>query len=330
MYAVEWSADSKYLAIATETGLKIYNSQLSLVKTFYENKPVYGFSWKSDNNKFAVTTETKIEVWSWDSNSLSSQFLQSIILDGVIIGVYWKPNSDYIATLSYNSDSIFSNSELALAKVGFWDSTNSQHLILAQYNYITRVSYLNSDMLAWNLSGDEIILVGNLGELVNGVIISRTSPGIFFINSNTGLVIREITLSDSSQYTLALNPLGNLLAIGGNGGVQVWNIQTNLRIRPLSYSVPDITSVTWSPDGRYLFGGGQIIDVVNQIKVAESYSFNPYFAVWNNKYELVTIELNGNTKIENLATIGNLRVPTLTPFPTHPRGRVQHDGGIRQ
>jgi predicted outer membrane repeat protein len=306
--AAEWSQNADYLAVATNKGLFILNYNLQNILTLYGGQNTKGISWKSDNTEFAVAHNRQVDIWTWSSTTQNAQLLKTLQLTGEALGVYWRPDATQLATLHF--DPTFSiengNTDVYSIILNFWDATNWNNPIQGQTVYGVHKGYLNNNMLSWIPNQPTVIILKYGYSLLT------------FIDSYSGQVIKEVSLYPGIYYAVSVNPLiTNIVATGDDLGISFYDTNTNNIIKDISLFAPNATSLSWSPDGRYVYAGGYIADIVNQTALVGNNTF-ACLQKWNNRYQVTSIDCDGNIKIEKINNISGIIIPTFTPTPIPP------------
>lgn len=85
--------------------------------------------------------------------------------------------------------------------------------------------------------------------------IEEQNPTITIRSLSTGQHLRTLT-DDSFVTAIAISPDGKSLASGNkNGSIQLWEIATGKRLKPLLAHTGYVWSLAWAPDGHTLASG---------------------------------------------------------------------------
>jgi WD40 repeat protein len=314
-YGAEASEDGLYIALATETGVKIVTSNLQLVASFYDNQKIAGVAWHPNNTQLAVAHSQQVDIWSWNAQTAQGQLFTTLTLEDVAIGVYWRPDGSQLAVLSRNPIVPLYYYEEFLANILFWDTSTWQKTGQAVYDYVVKQQWINSDMLAWIPNSSIIAGVGNMAEWEVDIYTYRTNPVIFFIDSNTGELVRQIELMGPLFYAIAINRSGTQIAIGDDIGVENFDLLSGQQLYGGPGTSPTIT-LAFSPDGRYVTTDSVIVDLNTNEQIANTLSLDYDIVVWNIYYKMFYISNEGKLFLQDLSTLPALVLPTAIPSAT--------------
>jgi WD40 repeat protein len=216
--------------------------------------------------------------------------------------------------LNTNQASVY-GPELFLANLTFWNTTTWQKTGQAVYDYVVKQQWINSDMLAWIPNSSIIAGVGNMAEWEVDIYTYRTNPVIFFIDSNTGELVRQIELMGPLFYAIAINRSGTQIAIGDDIGVENFDLLSGQQLYGGPGTSPTIT-LAFSPDGRYVTTDSVIVDLNTNEQIANTLSLDYDIVVWNIYYKMFYISNEGKLFLQDLSTLPALVLPTAIPSAT--------------
>jgi len=226
-----------------------------------------------------------------------------------------------------------------------WDVQSGQELNrFRDQAWVTSVALSNDGQKVLTLNGDgagntvriwavqpksELPNLPNHGSGINGVAFSPDgrllatgdSAGVIHLwDAHGGKLIRELATEDVINYGLQFSPDGYYLASGqwNSGVVQLWDVQTGQEVRRFtSESIGGLNELAFSPDGRFLFGGGGVFlepseanaylwdtqtgDIILTIPLTESGSFYGVDYSPDGKY-LLTAHTDGVARLWDAAT----------------------------
>ncbi len=115
------------------------------------------------------------------------------------------------------------------------------------------------------------------------------------ISNAESVVSMEILSSDDFVETVAFSPAGDFLAWGGDGGIWLWDLNTNGLGRHWTGHSAQVHSVAFSPDGQMLVSGGaepdsrvRIWDIgtAEELRVLEGH-YGGVYAVFSPRGDLI-------------------------------------------
>ena len=288
VFSVSWSPKEKFLAIGGNTAsgnqeIRIYSFDglsLSLLDFEEHGITVNSVSW-SPNGKYCAigggissTDNREIRVYSFNGSSLN--LLHSEPHTDIVNSVSWSPNGKYLAI---GGDTAGDSQEI---RIYSFDGLSLSLLYSEEHG-------TNVYSVDWSPNGKYLAIGGgdntDYGYQIriysfDGLSLSLLDPKGF------GTIARSVDWSPSGKH----------LAVGRNtiesGGVTVSEIQVysfdGSFLAALDYKTHGntVTSVSWSPNGKYLAIGGNTADDSKEIRI---YSFNGSFLTLLNSKEHGTI-----------------------------------------
>ena len=85
---------------------------------------------------------------------------------------------------------------------------------------------------------------------------SRPIRVAFLARAQSGLPIKWVRSQITVPFEVAYSPNGSELAIGGNGGVQIWNIATGVYKDLPTSATAGVNTLAYSPNGSELAVAG--------------------------------------------------------------------------
>src|SRR5258708_5735629 len=127
---------------------------------------------------------------------------------------------------------------MALATYWFMPRSRNIFIQLGHLNWLTAVTFSPDGKTVASGSYDHTVKFWNVAD---------------------GRQLRTITPHIGQVFAVAYSPDGTKLAIGGNGGIELWNVARQAELYRLSIKpgeVNSISSVAFSPDGKLLASSG--------------------------------------------------------------------------
>ena len=264
--AVNFSADSKFLAVATPTGIELFDA-----KDRWEIRPLKGnvevgniLSFNGNGRLLAsYVAETKaVNLWNVEfgkqqktlnsikekpySLTLNSDGSALATAEGDVIKLWNTTEDKLIKTLSGHTGDVesltFSSDDRLLAS-GSWDTT----------------------VIIWNLITDTSKVLNEHNDVVSCLAFNRDASvlasgswdnTVKLWNVGSGALAKTLEGHISLVTAIAFSPDGQYLASGGEDGiVKLWDVSQGRLKKDLSRHKQAIVSVAFSPDGRFLVSG---------------------------------------------------------------------------
>jgi WD40 repeat protein len=317
IYDVDWHPLDQFLAVATDDGVLIFDTQLQPVTRLYPGEVIYAVEWSPDGNNLALGREVQIERWQWDYVTRVFSLSAQITSQHPIYALFWSPDGQRLASWESEIQVYLSGSTLNAGQIKIWDTTTwlLQNVVNDFYTFDTLSTY--ADLLDWSPDGQSIAGGGDVVDLLadGSDWTNITGNVIYIIDAATGQRIRTIEFRDSNPHSVAWNPINPWIAVGGDDGLPIINIDTGESV----YSPPFFFnySVDWNSSGDYLLAGISILRpgtseelgyIVDEVTTR--------LARWSHQgTHIVRTTDSGELVIDDVTLIPGL-FPTNTPTPT--------------
>jgi WD40 repeat protein/serine/threonine protein kinase len=258
--ALAWSPDGNILASgSTNKSVRLWNQQTKEVQAVLQHDArITALAWSPDGAILAATTyggETKF--WSADLGKCVGRFPESHYS-----GFAWSPDGrSFINVLDHHKCQVWDTEQWKQLSTGFAGETNN---------------------LLWSSDGKTIFCGNSRGQVVAYDVQKTKPPTAFSVhcqrssdvawsptgrfvamsylyanapvliwNAATGEVVKSLPVGNSR---LAWTPNGDSLACT-SGGIQIFDVETGKKTSHLKVSIPNCTSIAYSPDGNYFATG---------------------------------------------------------------------------
>ncbi|HEX2906212.1 MAG TPA: hypothetical protein VHO69_05085 [Phototrophicaceae bacterium] len=315
--AAVWNPTGTVLAVASADGVTVFNQTLELLTHIYSDVAIEAVSWSPNGEQLAVTNNAAIEIWSWDGQSRQLTLVRTLDAPTHQIMVLWKPSGEWIASLGLEIPQVMGGGTLALTTIYIWNTVTWQLERVIDHQHVIDSYSLPANLLEWNPdNSSQLIGIGCEGYMGAEDIVWETGLIGWVIDVNTGEQIRTIAFSGPLAYSVARQPDGNLIAIGKDAGVSLYDYSSGEFVDgiPTSFFVQNIA---WSPDGRYIVGGGGVAEARTGEVVG--YYDLPYISAvaWHpDGTSLVLANADGEIQLEDPALLPNWEPVTLSLTPT--------------
>lgn len=271
---LEVSPNGKFLAMATTSGLWLYDFDLSTMSKV--NKQVINkLSWSPKSEKIAMATEQNILLWDRENGNEEINTDYGIKYSGDIL---WSPNGKLIAAFG-----------------------NGHNLIVWDSNTLTEVSTINLgdsflDSIAWSKDSKTIFSAASYGGTIKSWDIK------------TGSQLFEFEDSQKFGFGISISPDGSKLVSGSTQeGIKIWEINKPDKNQNIFTNIDYlIDTVEWSPDGNNIAITGrygiQVYSVAMDkiIRCVRFDNFHKNISWFPNSKELAINKGNGSVQILNL------------------------------
>lgn len=318
--SANWSPDGRYIVASNDEGeIQIWN---------FETKQLE-LKWKGHSDRINSVRYSK------DGNLIVSASHDEKIK-------IWSNTGTIIATLNGHKgpvfDAIFDNSGQHVASgsgdydVRVWGlidnykyrhtAFNKEELGMALF-YGNSVVILSNNGLVrkWNYSTDNILILNNSTNSKRDLprmalnkgktILAKSSwdGSVSFVKPNNGEFLFSL-FPKFVIYSIDFSPNGKYIAIGGDKGIEIWDLKKQKAIKSLNGHRKSVTSVSFSPDGKYLastaFDGKVFLwDYQNELIIDTLKGYNGdqrSVSFSNNSKYLASTGYDGKTIVWDMAT----------------------------
>ena len=311
VFTVSVSPNGKYIASGRDDGsIKIWDASSGrLFKTLYGHSDGINTINYSPDGKYLASGSADKSIKIWDASS--GRLFKTL-----------HSHSDGINTINYSPDGKFLASGSADKSIKIWD-TSSGRLFKTLYSHsdgINTINYSPDGKFLASGSADKSIKIWDI---------------------TSGKLLRTIQGHDYSISTVDYSPDGAFLASGSyhafshsgpttSRSIKVWDMKTGKLVKTLEDFSDGVTSITYSPDGKYLASGNtdksvKIWDIVSGKLVTKiqghDYSISTVDYSPDGKY-LASGNDDGNIKIWNIASGKLLR--TMQSNIYYPINTIKH------
>lgn len=235
MGSLDWSSDNQYIAVSTDKGAHIHNSDdLSLYRVLTDS-PLSGIKWSNDGLRLAFESEDGLGAKVWDLRS--DEFIH-LTLPGVqesvqITSIQWAPESEALAMAFEHKVQIH----------------NLEHSFVTSRQSFEALYHIGYPQIHWRPDSIEILS----SPFLNGIAIWHRY---------TGMLVDFISNMDGGNSPARWSPDGKMIA-AGNGPVFVWRVKLvnpydvtvesgRERIHKLVYEPGRFQGLSWHPDSTKL------------------------------------------------------------------------------
>jgi WD40 repeat protein len=205
IYAAAWSSDSRLLAIATDTGVRIFDRHL--VELSFLPHPlglVNGVTWRNDSMQLATgSKDGAVKIWNrhLPENTFSLQTTMSVSApERWIVPVAWSPDGTALALITYwqlpGSNDAFA--QIQVRQVSDWDVITAE----------TDPFPFLAPFLVW--SPDSATIVGVSHACYNPADCYTGFPTLRICNILSGQTETEIRFYNDPPYSAAWSNIGGL------------------------------------------------------------------------------------------------------------------------
>lgn len=329
---VAWHPGGDIVAVASSQGIYILTDTLQAITQLHQNDLMSSVAWSPSGDQLAVASDSSIEIWNWDDSTQTfTSLVATLHPDGRKIKIAWSPNGLQLASISltYPPPPI-GGTTLAIGSVEIWDTeTWSLERTIAE-QYIVDILHYGGDLMDWNPQGlPTLVIVGNQGRLDAGDIIVSSELAAFFVDTETGITVQSILLAGPFAYSVSWQPTGNLIGVGGDVGVDIFDVNTRSLVTGFPVGL-DIQVVNWNPDGQTLLGDNIVFSLSADRALGIFASTTKIVSgEWNpDGKTLIFAGMNGDLQIEDPYLLPGFSVtpsPTPLPNPTVPPPSPRHD-----
>lgn len=223
------SPDDKYLAVASDQGLLIYDLQtLDLLYAVSEDGSSKGdVIWSPDGTKLAVSSGPR--VWIWDFVNQKTLFELSGH-PSAVTSIAWSPLVPLLLAVGNNG------------AIASWDMETGEVIApVSERNYLDSVSF-SPDGVNMVTTQDNFLFLYNI----------FTQEDLAFDEVHTDRIY-EIDWSYNSAA---------LVSASGDDTLCVWDVETGECFQVLECQTDGAVSVAWSPDGRFIASGGSFTTLI--------------------------------------------------------------------
>ncbi len=262
---LSWSPNGTYIAVASYTGITVYQRNGGLVWFNITHSSPYDIAWSPDGSKIALGCFDGVFMYS--SNGTLLWYHPA---NKVVESIDWSPDGSYLVAAEYKDDGkayvFYANNGTVL-----WSKDNSGTVFKVD----------------WSPNGELIAIGGSSGVLV----VDALTGNIVFNRNNIGLAPDLAWSPDNSYLAIAyiVNNVEGGALLFDTGGNVIWDYHIDAHGRV----------VVWDPNGDHIiFGaddGARILSKYGNVLWYNSTIEDVFGASWSPDNNLIAI-----TDIENI------------------------------
>ncbi len=329
---IAWHPGGDIVAVASSQGIYVLTDTLQAITQLHQSDAMSSVAWNPSGDQLAVAYDSGIEIWNWDNSTQTFTSMEGALQpDGRDTKLAWSPNGLQLASISLTDPALsLGGTTLAIGTVEIWDTILWTLECTLDDQYIVDTLHYGADLMDWNPQGlPTLVIVGNQGRLDAGDIIVSSELAAFFINTETGTTIQSIPLFGPFAYSVGWQPTGNLIGVGGDVGVDIFDVNTRSLVTGFPVGL-NIQVMNWNPDGQTLLGDNIVFSLPAQRALGIFASTAEVVTgEWNpDGKTLIFAGGNGDLQIEDPYLMPGFDVtPTMTPLPnpTVPPPFLRHD-----
>jgi WD40 repeat protein len=225
---IAFSPDGREVATCSEDGqVHVWETATGIPKRLYHGhrRPPISLCWSPDGTLLASADETAIHLWpAWECLSNAKAPLTfGRAYECIFSAVCWSPDGSRLLTVSEGC-------------VHQWEACTGR--LLDQ----------------WEFSDPLVSIARAPGG--SRLAIATDDATVQVICTETGRVLLSFRVMLDASWGLSWSPCGKYLAASGYDAVEVWNAATGVRVCRYHGHEGNVSSATWSPDGRWIVSTG--------------------------------------------------------------------------
>ena len=223
---VSFSPNGKLLAVASGTGIWLYDAQTGEFLRLLEGhtRGVGSVAWSPDGNRLASGSgDATIRIWD---PAHENELLKLIGHEGPVNSVVWSPDGKELASGSADHT------------VRLWDAVNGRQLyqLTGHKDNVTSVT--------WSPDGN---------KLASGSV----DKTIRLWDAQTGKELSQLIGHQETVSSVAWSPDGKRLASGSDESIiRIWDTANGQEVLQIKEFKGEVTSIAWSSDGKQLASAG--------------------------------------------------------------------------
>ena len=248
--SLHFSPDSKLLAAGGWQGTKLWDVEnLKVVDNIAVDRMVDYTQFSPDGRFLVYADVNKVIIWDIIAQrkiETSDEYMGYVQSVAISSDSRWLACAENYSVKLWDLEthellSIFETKRFGAPPVGFLPYSVA---ISPDNSLLAAGSWNHNNVMIWDIEDNEEF-----------AIINAEAPGLPYV------------------YAIAFSPDGELLAFGGSGGLQLWDIGTKKEIE-LNGNAGFVYSMAFSPDSKFLISGGteevvHIWDIEKQKKTDE-------------------------------------------------------------
>lgn len=318
LYDAAWSPDGSLLAVATESGIRIFTSSLQFVTELQGHlSAVTAVAWSPDGTQLASGAsyfDDGLRIWNYDAVTNTFTLDRVLLREGELEDSYetralaWSPDGFQFADLSLSGYDGHYN-VLSIYNASTWVKSTAlpyvdQHLV---------------PQMAWSPDGSRIALTGGNRELYELIVVDAETLTLVYRQ----LLRNYGDIEISNPVLVSWNAQDEIVVPDGTE-ISVFEGATGIRISRLRTQLGMAGKGAWSHDGNYLYladaGDLTIWDVHTQARIAKFDALGDFLAAidWSVEDKVIVALQEGILQVIDVSQLPDPSgTATVTPIPTN-------------